>query len=234
MSRNRKTTSVSRIERPRPVPYSRRMKSGGEIVEDAGESLTMTDKDTTDAPKPDAPAPAGESKPKKHEQKSAAKADAPTPDDATTEKRRPHSSTMEMPVNTIVGQPPAMPVAAAPVATPPVEAPAAIAAPVKPGEVEDPTFMPPPKYIPAGNPADPALPPGRVPRGDSRSFRRAEADAFALVYRVGTFVISRFGTVGTRGQWRVVEYPTSSSASHAYAKECSRFVTEGFSDYRDS
>jgi hypothetical protein len=38
--------------------------------------------------------------------------------------------------------------------------------------------------------------------------------------------------IGTRGQWRVVEYPTVASASHAYAKECSRFVSEGFSDYR--
>ncbi len=67
---------------------------------------------------------------------------------------------------------------------------------------------------------------GRVPRGDSRSMR--QGDAFALVYRVGTYVISRFGTVGTRGQWRVVEYPTSTRASYAYAQECSRFVSEGF------
>ena len=41
------------------------------------------------------------------------------------------------------------------------------------------------------------------------------------------------GVVGTRGQWRVVEYPTSASAGSSYAKECSRFVSEGFSDYRD-
>lgn len=97
--------------------------------------------------------------------------------------------------------------------------------------VEDPTNMPPAKTIPTGNPTDPALPPGRVPAGDSRSFRRG--DEFALVYRQGTCVISRFGTVGQRGQWRVVEYPTSASASNSYAKECSRFVAEGFSDYRD-
>ena len=55
---------------------------------------------------------------------------------------------------------------------------------------------------------------------------------FALIYRVGTYVISRFGTVGKRGQWRVVEYPTSTSAANSYAKESSRFVSEGFSDYR--
>jgi len=97
--------------------------------------------------------------------------------------------------------------------------------------VEDPTNMPSAKAIPAGSPTDPALPPGRVPPGDSRSLRRG--DEFALVYRQGTFVISRFGMVGQRGQWRVVEYPTSASASHSYAKECSRFVADGFSDYRE-
>ena len=61
-------------------------------------------------------------------------------------------------------------------------------------------------------------PPGRVPPGDSRSLRRG--NEFALIYRVQTCVISRFGVLGTRGQWRVVEYPTSSAASNAYAKEC--------------
>ena len=91
--------------------------------------------------------------------------------------------------------------------------------------------MPTAKNVPAGNPTDPALPPGRVPPGDSRSFRRGQE--FALVYRQGTCVITRFGSVGQRGQWRVVEYPTSASASSSYAKECSRFVAEGFSDYRD-
>ncbi|HEY0480101.1 MAG TPA: hypothetical protein VGD37_21420, partial [Kofleriaceae bacterium] len=74
-----------------------------------------------------------------------------------------------------------------------------------------------------------------VPRGDSRSMRRRTDDRyeFALIYRVQTFVISRVGVVGTRGQWRVVEYPTPAMAGHAYAKECSRFVSEGFSDYRE-
>jgi hypothetical protein len=90
--------------------------------------------------------------------------------------------------------------------------------------------MPGPREIPPGNPDDPAAPPGLVPRGDSRSLRRG--DEFALVYRIQTYVISRFGKLGTRGQWRVVEYPTSASGSHAYAKECSRLVSEGFSDYR--
>jgi hypothetical protein len=94
--------------------------------------------------------------------------------------------------------------------------------------------MPPPNAIPAGNPDDPAPPPGLVPRGDSRSLRRhAARHEFALVYRVQTFVISRVGVVGTQGRWRVVDYPTSAMASHAYAKECSRFVSDGFSDYRE-
>ena len=99
------------------------------------------------------------------------------------------------------------------------------------GDVEDPTHMPGPKDIPSGEPSDRAPAPGRVPPGDSRSLRRD--GEFALIYRIQTYVISRFGALGTRGQWRVVEYPTSSSASHSYAKECSRFVSEGFSDYRD-
>jgi predicted DNA-binding WGR domain protein len=122
-----------------------------------------------------------------------------------------------------IGAPPAMPSGAPPI-QPPMQA----------GSVEDPTHMPGPREIPGGNPDDLALPPGHVPRGDSRSMRRrTDRYEFALIYRMQTFVISRFGAVGTRGQWRVVEYPTSAAASHAYAKECSRFVSEGFSDYRE-
>jgi hypothetical protein len=102
------------------------------------------------------------------------------------------------------------------------------------GAAEDPTRMPDPREIPGGHPDDPASPPGTVPRGDSRSMRRrADRHEFALIYRIQTFVISRVGEVGRRGQWRVVEYPTPSMAAHAYAKECSRFVSEGFSDYRE-
>jgi hypothetical protein len=134
-----------------------------------------------------------------------------THNEAPTEPTRARADTAAMPV-------------VAPVGTPP-EIPASMAT------VEDPTYMPTSKNIPDGNPTDRALPPGHVPPGDSRCFRRG--DEFALVYRQGTCVISRFGTVGQRGQWRVVEYPTSASASNSYAKECSRFVAEGFSDYRD-
>ena len=131
---------------------------------------------------------------------------------------RAHSETIAMPSDQL-GKPPELPTAA------PAQAPVAA------GAVESPTHMPQPRDVPGGNPDDAAPPPGHVPPGDSRSLRNG--DQFALVYRLGTFVISRFGTVGKRGQWRVVEYPTSSSASHSYAKECSRFVSEGFSDYRD-
>jgi len=124
--------------------------------------------------------------------------------------------TVAMPMQD-VGKPPEMPQTTAP-------------PPLALGSVEDPAHMPGPKDVPAGSPDDPAPAPGHVPPGDSRSLRRG--NEFALIYRVGTCVISRIGVVGTRGQWRVVEYPTSASASSSYAKECSRFVSEGFSDYR--
>ena len=123
-----------------------------------------------------------------------------------------------MPPVAPVGSPPPMPAARASGASG-VESPARLLGPLE---------------IPAGHPDDPADAPGLVPRGDSRSLRRrGEGHEFALVYRVQTHVITRVGLVGTRGQWRVVEYPTQAMASHAYAKECSRFVSDGFSDYRE-
>jgi hypothetical protein len=132
--------------------------------------------------------------------------------------RAARTATMAMPPMSNVGRPPEIPTSSAP-------------PPLVLGSVEDPTHMPGPKDVPAGDPGDPAPAPGRVPSGDSRSLRRG--NEFALVYRVGSCVISRTGVVGTRGQWRVVEYPTSATASSSYAKECSRFVSEGFTDYRD-
>jgi hypothetical protein len=131
---------------------------------------------------------------------------------------RTSTPTIGMPIAGDLGKPPEMPSTTAP-------------PPLALGSVEDPTHMPGPKDIPAGSPEDPAPPPGHVPPGDSRSLRRG--NEFVLVYRVGTCVITRTGAVGTRGQWRVVEYPTSANASSSYAKECSRFVSEGFSDYRE-
>jgi hypothetical protein len=142
---------------------------------------------------------------------------------APGERARARMATVSMPVLVSVGAPPEMP-----------SGPAAVAAPIDPQVAEAPTRMPGPREIPGGSPDDPASPPGKVPSGDSRSMRRrTERYEFALIYRIQTYVICRFGAVGTRGQWRVVEYPTSASASHAYAKEVSRFVSEGFSDYRD-
>lgn len=128
------------------------------------------------------------------------------------------TETVAMPMLEDLGKPPEMPSSSAP-------------PPLALGSVEEPTHMPGPKDVPAGSPDDPAPPPGRVPPGDSRSLRRGRD--FALVYRVGTCVITRTGVIGTRGQWRVVEYPTSANASSSYAKECSRFVSDGFSDYRE-
>jgi hypothetical protein len=178
--------------------------------------------------------------PRPAEAKSAAKPDAPKPDelpaitppdpavepwpDATpppmkpVEPARARTETVSVPASVDLGRPPDMPTSTAP-------------PPLALGAVENPAHMPGPREIPGGEPNDPAPAPGRVPAGDSRSLRRG--NEFALIYRVQTFVISRFGVIGTRGQWRVVEYPTSSSASHAYAKEASRFVSEGFSDYRE-
>jgi hypothetical protein len=160
----------------------------------------------------------------------------PVPGPAAPEKssdpNRARSATVAMPEQASIGAPPAMPADAPPVAAPPVAAPPITASDAS--AVESPTQMPGPREVPVGNPEDPAAPPGLVPRGDSRSMRRrAERYEFALIYRRQTFVITRFGTVGTRGQWRVVEYPTSASAAHSYAKEVSRFVSEGFSDYRE-
>ena len=120
---------------------------------------------------------------------------------------------------------------ASPFGRPPDMPRAANMPPLVLGAVENPAHMPGPLEIPGGNPDDPAPAPGNVPPGDSRSLRHA--DEFALIYRVGTCVISRRGRIGTRGQWRVVDYPTSSAAAGSYAKECSRFVSEGFSDYRE-
>jgi hypothetical protein len=136
-----------------------------------------------------------------------------------TQPTRGRVDTIGMPAELIVGLPPEMPT------------PVAAVPPRASTEVEHPTHMPGPRDVPGGKPDDRAPPPGLVPPGDSRSMRRGTD--FALIYRLGNAVISRFGIVGTRGQWRVVEYPTVASASHAYAKECSRFVSEGFSDYRE-
>jgi len=144
--------------------------------------------------------------------------EAPPPPVATDDRAK--VETVAMPPISDFGAPPDMPT----VIVPPTSSA---------GAAEDPTNMPGPTSIPDGSPDDPAAPPGVVPAGDSRSLRRrSDRYEFALIYRQTTFVITRTGTVGTRGAWRVVEYPTSAAAGTAYAKECSRFVSEGFTDYR--
>jgi hypothetical protein len=120
------------------------------------------------------------------------------------------------------------PVEEAPAPAPPRPAPVAAAAD------DDPyTPLPDPKSVVPGDPDASEPPPRRVPPGDSRSMRRGHGptEEFALVYRNKSFLVTRVGVVGRRGRWRVIEYPSLGSASHAYAQECSRLVTEGFADY---
>lgn len=237
MAKGKRAPDKSKIDRSRPpMAYSKRQKgSGGPAADDEADD-EAEDKAEAKASEPAAsgepaaePGSEAEARPTATAEETAAaikdippviepppSTGEPWPD-ATPQPMRPveparaRTETVAMPAELESGAPPAMP--------------------ADPGSVEDPTFMPKGRDVPAGNPGDPALPPGRVPSGDSRSMRMD--NEFALIYRVGTAVITRFGTVGTRGQWRVVDYPTSSSASNAYAKEVSRFVAEGFSDYRD-
>jgi hypothetical protein len=235
MASAKRTTKVLRNPRNQTVAYARKQKppgSGDAGGTDGDEPDDATDAATdapTDAPVGGPAAPTtpahGSAAPTTPSAGSAAPAPAAAaaPDATTEPSVRARTETIRMPVQAIIGMPPPMPDDAPP-------APAA----VRVDRPEDPTRMPGPQEIPPGSPADPAAPPGHVPSGDSRSLRRrADAHEFALIYRVKTFVITRFGIVGTRGQWRVVEYPTSGAASHAYAKECSRFVSDGFSDYRE-
>ncbi len=78
------------------------------------------------------------------------------------------------------------------------------------------------------NAAAPA--PGRAPRGDARSFRRA--DEFCFIYRHHQFLIRRQGKLGKMGQWNMIEYPSQGGAAHAYAEACSELSGEGFVDFR--
>jgi hypothetical protein len=223
MARRKATPDRSTIVRAPTVAPARRQRDGG-----GGDGGPDDDDEAKDAPAPvqagdkkqddsTAPLPMKPGDAKKAEQKPDPKPEATPSDGAPVEVPRAKTETIAMPSD--LGRPPEMPQSVAP---PPL---------AQIGAVENPTHMPGPKDIPSGEPTDQAPAPGSVPRGDSRSLRRG--NEFALIYRVATYVISRFGTVGQRGQWRVVEYPTSSFAGTSYAKECSRFVSEGFSDYRE-
>lgn len=224
----RRTPDRSSITRSQTVAYSRKSKTESDADDEVPNAdvvkaalATMKTPAVTEPEKP-------VDKPK------VKTPDGPEQDEVETSPARARVETVGMPVVPSFGAPPEMPVAG--FGAPP-EMPAARAdetVPVKGGVVEDPTSMPGPRDVPSGDPEDLAPPPGHVPPGDSRSLRRrTNSYEFALIYRQGNAVIARYGVVGTRGVWRVVEYPTTASASHAYAKECSRFVSEGFSDYRD-
>lgn len=227
MAKGKPTPDKSKIERTRPLAYSRRQKGSGGLGGPAASGEVDKDKDDDDKDEKDQAAePAkpevAEAKPESPTEpepkaEAEATADEPPAIEPPPPKGEPWPDATPQPMRPVepahaTGAQPAMPT-------------------TNPFSVEDPTFMPGPRDVPAGNPEDLASPPGLVPSGDSRSLRKD--NEFALIYRVQTAVVSRFGVVGTRGQWRVVDYPTSSSASNAYAKEVSRFVAEGFSDYRD-
>jgi hypothetical protein len=220
MARSKGTPERSKLVRSRVAAFARKREPAADAkpgdgdadasTADAPAQGTADASSTKELPAIEPPPPKGEPRP-----------DATPPPMKPVEAPDPAlvvSRTSTATMTAAIGRPPEMPQASA-------------TAPLAIGAVEDPTHMPDPKDSPGGRPEDPAPPPGRVPPGDSRSLRRG--NEFALVYRVGTCVISRTGVVGTRGQWRVVEYPTSAAAGASYAKECSRFVSEGFSDYRD-
>lgn len=214
MARRKRTPEVSTIVRPAVVAFARKQKSSG------------GDDDDDDDAKP--------------EETKAANAtlkiqvEPETPPDRPTQPIDPSMLREIVDATPVRGRVDTVGMTGDYGAPPEIPQPSAAGIVIKGGAVEDPTHMPGPRDIPPGGPDDVASPPGHVPPGDSRSLRRrGDQYEFALVYRQGNAVISRFGVVGTRGVWRVVEYPTGASASNAYAREASRFVTDGFSDYRE-
>ncbi|HSN30322.1 MAG TPA: hypothetical protein VLT45_28735 [Kofleriaceae bacterium] len=234
MGRSKRTPERSSIARAATQAFARRQRPGAEgddkDKDDDKDEIDRSNEETRPEigphvqPKPEAKSAAQPAQPKADDLPPITPpdpggvpwADATPPPMKPVEPSRAPTLTVAVPAD--LGRPPEMPTTSAP-------------PPLALGAVENPAHMPGPREIPGGEPNDPAPAPGHVPPGDSRSLRRG--NEFVLIYRVQTFVISRIGTVGTRGQWRVVEYPTSASASHAYAKEASRFVSEGFSDYRE-
>lgn len=218
----RKTPERSKLVRARTIAFARKEGGGGGDGDDDADAKPAAEidrasaetqpvnvkRDLPELPDIAPPEPKGEPWPEA----------TPNPMKPVEAPSVARAKTAVVAVPSDLGRPPDMPTSSAP-------------PPLVLGAVEDPTHMPGPRDIPSGDPDDAAPPPGRVPPGDSRSLRRNHE--FALIYRVGTCVITRTGRVGTRGQWRVVEYPTSATAGSSYAKECSRFVSEGFSDYRD-
>lgn len=218
MARRKRTPEVSTITRPPVVAYARKQKASGGDSDDE-------DSDDDDQAKPEATS-------------AGATLKLTVPDEAPerpTQTLDPAALRELADATPTRGRVDTIGMKAADYGAPPeIPQPSGAGIVIKGGAVEDPTHMPGPRDIPPGSPDDVASPPGHVPPGDSRSLRRrGDQYEFALVYRQGNAVISRHGVVGTRGVWRVVEYPTTPSASNAYAREASRFVTDGFSDYRE-
>src|SRR5262249_27355078 len=162
----------------------------------------------------------------------AAKKGEPKIEKAAAEKDEPATVEAPEPAKAHKPEPTPMPAPPPAPAAPVAPAPVAPALAVEPGPIYEPLLRP--KEIPVEDPDAAAPPPGVVPRGDSRSFRRqaGSVEDFVLIYRFQTFVISRAGIVGKRGHWKVVEYPTMAHASHAYAQECSKLQAQGFVDFR--
>ena len=112
--------------------------------------------------------------------------------------RASRTATVAMPADADLGRPPDMPTTSAP-------------PPLVLGAVEDPTHMPGPQ----GHSGGQSRRSGAAARAACRPAIRARcaaATSSRSIYRVGTCVITPDRRVGTRGQWRVVEYPTSASA----------------------
>jgi hypothetical protein len=216
----RSTTAFARRQRtegdgdePAPAPPDKVADGSGptkasDRAADAGTVGPVADTDASSvagAPAA-APAPAKSADPAaaKAAEAAPAKADAAKPADPAPAA----AAAAPAPAPAAAAAPPA---AAPPAAAPPAAASTSAVAPFP--------LMPDPGSIPAGDP------------GDSRSLRHGSD--FVLVYRIANIVVSRFGAVGRRGQFRVVEYPTTTYAANAYARECSRWVGEGYSDYRE-
>ncbi len=115
-------------------------------------------------------------------------------------------------------------------ATPEAKADVVAPTPVAPSGDEREPLPHPSSVDTTGDPQSAAPAPGRAPRGDSRSMRKGSK--FCLVYRHKEFLVKREGTVGKLGTWTVTEYPSMSSAAHAYAQECSDLSGAGFTDVR--
>ncbi len=239
MAKGKPAPEKSKIQRAQqPLAYSRRQKGAGDKAGDdkAGDGKA-SDEQAAPESAPAEEATAADPLPPADSSKGEAPADVPAP--VAAEDAEPKAAAIEPLPPKAEPWPDATPPPMRPVDAPARARSETVAMPPElsvggpppvPGSVEEATQMPGPRDVPAGDVTDPAPPPGLVPAGDSRSLRKG--NEFALIYRQGAAVITRFGTVGQRGQWRVVEYPTPASASSSYAKEVSRYIGEGFSDYR--